>query len=248
MVGSSSLIVILGDIINDLGIAVGERLPAERKLCEMLSISRPRLRELLKQLTTQGFVETRVGSGTFLRQPPSAWKINSNIHQLSQLLKKDPNYRFDVQEARAVLEGGTAWYAALRATEQDKQRIRAAYDALLQYQEDNQFDLAAEADAQFHLAIAEASHNVVLIQLMRSVFELLYHNVVLARHKMYADDGMVAQLNIQHFQVMTAIEQGNAQQALESVQKHIHYVIDQVKEINESEARIQRAHRLTQKI
>lgn len=246
MVESNSLIVMLGNIIGDLGIAIGGRLPAERKLCEMLSISRTRLRELLKQLTAQGFVDTRVGSGTFLRQPPSVWKIDSNIHQLSQLLDDDPNYRFDVQEARAVLEGGTAWYAALRATEQDKQHIRLAHDALLEHQANNQFDLAADADANFHLAIAEASHNAVLIQLMRNVFELLHHNVVLARHKMYTDENMVAQLNVQHFQVMTAIEQGNAQQALECVQGHIHYVIDQVKEINESEARILRTNRLKQ--
>ncbi|NOL50018.1 FCD domain-containing protein [Pelistega europaea] len=244
MVESSSLIVALGNVISDLGISIGGRLPAERKLCEMLSISRTRLRELLKQLTAQGFVDTRVGSGTFLKQPPSAWKIDSYIHQLSQLLEEDPNYRFDVQEARAVLEGGTAWYAALRATEDDKKQIRIAHDALLQHQIDNNFALAADADAHFHLTIAEASHNAVLIQLMRNVFELLHHNVVLARHKMYTDETMVTQLNVQHRQVMTAIEQGNAQLALESVQKHIHYVIDQIKEIDESDARLQRTQRL----
>lgn len=247
MTDSNSLIETLGTLIERLELGLGARLPAERKLCDMLSVSRPRLREVLKQLTAQGFLETRQGSGTFVKQLPAMWKIDSNLHQLNHLLEQDPAYRFDVQEARAVLEGGTAWYASLRATEEDLLAIRQAYEKLDYYQQMGNLALAADADAHFHLAIAEASHNAVLIQLMRNVFELLHHNVVLARLKMYVDPDRVGQLNQQHIDLLQAIEQRNPQKALEIVQGHIHYVIEQVKEINESQARQQRKNRLKQR-
>ncbi len=244
MTKKTSLISALGEVIKDQGIEIGGRLPAERKLCEMLSISRTRLRELLKQLTAQGLIDTKIGSGTFLRQDPKMWKIDNHLNQIGRLLSQDPDYRFDVQEARAVLEGGTAWYAALRATDEEKAMIRAAYEQLQHYQQVEDLDRAADADANFHLAIAEASHNVVLIQLMRNVFELLHHNVVLARHKMYTDTVMANQLNQQHTELLSAIEQKDAHGALNSVQQHIHYVIDQVKQIDEAEARQERKNRL----
>lgn len=244
MTRKTSLISALGEIIKDQGIEIGGRLPAERKLCEMLSISRTRLRELLKQLTAQGWIDTKIGSGTFLKQDPQMWNIDSHLNQIGRLLTQDPDYRFDVQEARAVLEGGTAWYAALRATDEEKIMIRAAYNQLQHYQQIGDLDRAADADAHFHLAIAEASHNVVLIQLMRNVFELLHHNVVLARHKMYTDTVMASQLNEQHAELLNAIEQKDAHSALNSVQQHIHYVINQVKQIDEAEARQERKNRL----
>lgn len=234
----------LASIIENQALEVGDRLPAERKLCEMLAISRTRLRELLKQLTAQGLIETKIGSGTFLKQNPSMWRIDTNLNQLGKLLAQDPDYRFDVQEARAVLEGGTAWYAALRATDEEKANIRAAYETLQHYQQMGDLVSAADADANFHLAIAEASHNVVLIQLMRNVFELLHHNVVLARNKMYTETVMAEQLNLQHKELLNAIENKDAEYALKSVQRHIHYVIDQVKQIDESEARQERKNRL----
>ncbi|ETD66935.1 transcriptional regulator [Pelistega indica] len=244
MAVSNPLTQVLADFIESQSIQIGERLPAERKLCEILSISRTRLRELFKQLIAQDLLETRVGSGTYLKQSPTMWRIDSNLNQLSKLVSEDPNYRFDVQEARAVLEGGTAWYASLRATAEEKREIRQAYEQLLEYQQQGNLILASDADANFHLVIAEASHNAVLIQLMRNVFELLHHNVVLARHKMYSDAEMVDNLNEQHKELVEAIEKGDAQNALNIVQGHIHYVIDKVKEINESEARRERTSRL----
>lgn len=244
MITQKSLISSLASIIENQALEVGDRLPAERKLCEMLAISRTRLRELLKQLTAQGLIETKIGSGTFLKQNPSMWRIDTNLNQLGKLLAQDPDYRFDVQEARAVLEGGTAWYAALRATDEEKANIRAAYETLQHYQQVGDLVNAADADANFHLAIAEASHNVVLIQLMRNVFELLHHNVVLARNKMYTETVMAEQLNLQHKELLNAIENKDAEYALKSVQRHIHYVIDQVKQIDESEARQERKNRL----
>jgi len=100
------------------------------------------------------------------------------------------------------------------------------------------------ADAEFHLAIAEASHNLVLIQMMRSLFDLLQFNVVLGRRKVYTEARRYDQLRDQHLQVMDAIERRDPEAARAAVCGHIEFVVQQVRMIDEEEARRQRASRL----
>ncbi|MEG1991589.1 MAG: FCD domain-containing protein, partial [Christensenella sp.] len=100
------------------------------------------------------------------------------------------------------------------------------------------------ADAKFHLAIAEASHNLVLIQMMRGLFDLLQYNVVLGRRKVYTEAHRFDQLHDQHFQVMHAIERRDPEAARNAVCGHIEFVVQQVRSIDEEDARRQRASRL----
>ena len=96
-------------------------------------------------------------------QPLVALSDNLILQTLTPLLDADPLYRLDVQEARIVLEGGTAWYAAQRASKQDIEKIRFHYEQLANSQAHGDTEQAAIADANFHLAIAEASQNAVLL-------------------------------------------------------------------------------------
>jgi hypothetical protein len=91
----------------------------------------------------------------------------------SVLVKGDPEYRFDVLEIRHALDGTVAWHAAIRATPEDRDRLRESYEhtVALHGHEDPMEE--ARADASFHLAIAEASHNLVLAQVTRALFDLL---------------------------------------------------------------------------
>ncbi|ALH96358.1 transcriptional regulator LldR [Acinetobacter equi] len=223
---------------------VGDRLPAERKLCELLAVSRSSLREAIQQLISQGILVSKVGAGTYVQQVPVDWSQHQIVQPLSNLIDQDPEYRFDVQESRLILEGGTAWYAAQRATAEDIAKIRQCYERIAHYQAIGDDDEAARADAKFHLAIAEASHNVVLIQVMRSLFNLLEFNVVLGRRKVYSESHRFDQLQDQHLSVMTAIENQDPEAAKNAVCGHIEFVIRQVRSIDEEEARQQRASRL----
>ena len=184
---SDKVVQSLRSLIEKNHMQVGDRLPAERKLCEQLGVSRSSLREALQHLVSQGMLVSRVGAGTYLQELPNHWSQHHIVQPLSDLMDVDPEYRFDVQESRLILEGGTAWYAAQRATPDDIKKIRQCYDQIAHYQLLGDDDEAARADARFHLAIAEASHNVVLIQLMRSLFDLLQFNVVLGRRKVYSE-------------------------------------------------------------
>lgn len=241
---SDKVVQSLRILIQQNNMQVGDRLPAERKLCEQLGVSRSSLREAIQQLTSQGILLSKVGAGTYLQQPPVDWSQHQIVKPLSDLMDEDPEYRFDVQEARLILEGGTAWYAAQRATPDDIVNIRHCYERIAHYQAIGDDDEAARADAKFHLAIAEASHNVVLIQMMRSLFDLLQFNVVLGRRKVYSESHRFDQLQDQHFQVMAAIEHQDPEAAKKAVCGHIEFVIKQVRIIDEEEARQQRASRL----
>lgn len=241
---SDKVVQSLRNLIEKNHMQVGDRLPAERKLCEQLDVSRSSLREALQHLVSQGMLVSRVGAGTYLQELPNHWSQHHIVQPLSDLMDVDPEYRFDVQESRLILEGGTAWYAAQRATPDDIKKIRQCYDQIAHYQLLGDDDEAARADARFHLAIAEASHNVVLIQLMRSLFDLLQFNVVLGRRKVYSEAHRFDQLQDQHFKVMAAIERQDPEAARQAVCGHIEFVIQQVRKIDEDEARQQRMSRL----
>lgn len=241
----------LRQLIVEKNMQVGERLPSERKLCALLGVSRSTLREAIQYLQAQGMLKSRIGDGTYIQYitPPSSANECQNqsimpLTLINDLIDQDPSYRFDVQEARLILEGGTAFYAAERATKQDRAKIRYYYEQIAHYQSLGDGEQAAICDANFHLAIAEASHNLILIQMMRELFDLLQFNILLGRRKVYAEPVRFDQLHQQHFEVMTAIDQNNPAAARESVCHHIEFVIQQVRLIDEAEARLKRSYRL----
>lgn len=248
------------ELIDRQGLQTGDRLPAERQLCEQLSVSRTSLRAAIQQMNGLGMTESRTGSGTYVKDRQKAVNVQTMasvadslaesliVQTLTPLLDEDPLYRLDVQEARIILESGTAWYAAKRATEQDIQKIQYYYNQITDSHAHADTEQAAAADANFHLTIAEASQNAVLLQMMKNVFHLLHHNVVLARRKIYTERYGFETLHSQHFAIMDAIATHNPDTARMAVSEHIDFVIQQVAKIDASVARRERVSRLSNHI
>src|SRR5690606_10646261 len=118
-------------------------------------------------------------------------------------------------------------YAALRATELDRQRLREAFEALQACYDRDSASRAEEgaADANFHLAIAEASHNAVLLHTMRGLFDLLKRNVVTNIGGMYAlRDETRQMLMEQHRELYETIMARQAEEARQVIHRHIDYV------------------------
>ena len=90
---SDKVVQDLRTLVEKNQMQVGDRLPAERKLCEQLGVSRSSLREAIQQLTSQGMLVSKVGAGTFLQQLPTNWSQYQIVQPLSNLIDEDPAYR-----------------------------------------------------------------------------------------------------------------------------------------------------------
>ena len=219
----------------------GERLPAERALAEQFGVSRPSLREAIQKLSAKGLLVSRQGGGNYV-----ATSLGSTFSDpLLQLLESNPEAQRDLLEFRHTLEASCAFYAASRATEMDRERLRLAFERLQDcYARVDEVAEEGEADANFHLAIAEASHNAVLLHTIRGLFDLLKRNVVTNIGGMYKQRSETRDMLIsQHRELYLAIIEGRAEDAREVASRHLVYVQEVLEEVRQEVQRMARAER-----
>lgn len=221
----------------------GERLPGERALAEEFGVSRPSLREALQKLVARGVLSSRHGDGTYVSE-----RLGSTFRDpLLDLLEKNPESQRDLLEFRHTLESACAYYAAQRATAPDLLHLKAAFERLQAcHASAGPVDQAEEAaaDSHFHLAIAEASHNAVLLHTVRSLFGLLEHAMRINIGGLYPQGSAVRDaLMAQHRALYHAIAEGRADDARRLSGEHLHYVRDVLAEAREEVQRTERAHR-----
>ncbi|WP_460133916.1 GntR family transcriptional regulator [Pseudomonas sp. S1_E04] len=221
----------------------GERLPAERALAERFGVSRPSLREAIQKLAAKGLLVSRQGGGNYVAESLGSTFSDPLLH----LLENNPEVQRDLLEFRQTLEASCAYYAALRATEVDRERLTAAFEVLQDcYTRVDEVSRAEEgaADARFHLAIAEASHNAVLLHTIRGLFDLLKRNVVTNIGGMYQQRTETRDMLIsQHRDLYLAIIEGRAEQARDVSTRHLQYVQEVLEEVRQEVQRVARAQR-----
>ena len=240
---SDDIVSQLETMILEGTLRAGERLPAERVLAEQFGVSRPSLREAIQKLAARGLLVSRQGGGNYVAE-----SMGSTFSDpLLQLLENNPEVERDLLEFRHTLEASCAYYAAMRATDVDRARLKAAFDALQDcYTRVDEVSRAEEgaADASFHLAIAEASHNAVLLHTIRGLFDLLKRNVVTNIGGMYKQRSETRDMLIaQHRDLYLAIVEGRAQDAREVSSRHILYVQEVLEEVRQEVQRVARAER-----
>jgi len=206
-------------------------------------VSRPSLREAIHKLAAKGLLVSRHGGGNFVAESLGSTFSDPLLH----LLENNDDAQRDLLEFRHTLEGSCAYYAALRATEVDRQRLTEAFEALQAcYAQEGKVTRAEEgaADAQFHLAIAEASHNAVLLHTIRGLFDLLRRNVVTNIGGMYAlRDETRDMLMSQHRELYETIMARRADEARDVIHRHINYVQEVLAEGQQEARRLARAQR-----
>lgn len=240
---SDDIVAQLETMILDGALQAGARLPAERKLAEQFGVSRPSLREAIQKMVAKGLLVSRQGGGNYVSQ-----EVGTTFSDpLLALLVEKHDAQKDLLEFRHTIEGACAYYAALRATPADHERLDAAFAQLEACYANTDNDCRAEeglADAHFHLAIAEASHNVVLLHTIRGLFDLLRGNVVTNIGGMYNQRSETRTMLIeQHRALHQAIKTGQAEQARQLSNQHIEYVCEVLAEVDEEQLRVQRSER-----
>lgn len=209
-------------LILDGRLRVGDRLPPERELSEMLGVSRAAIREALRVLEAQGALRPRVGtgpdSGNVIAVMPGA-----GLTQFLRLHIALAHFSLDdVVEARAVLERSSARLAAERADAEDLARMRERLDRM------DEVGLPREAfndcDTDFHVAIAEAAGNRLVADLTVSVRNAVRQTLLTVFHRVGDWEAVAARLRAEHRAIYDAVAAGEAEAAGEAVEAHIRSV------------------------
>lgn len=200
----------------------GEALLPERQLVKKLGVSRASLRAALSALEAVGLIYSRQGGGHYICDVAK----NSFADPLLSLVNKNKDFKFQVIELRQSLEGTAAFYAAQRATDQDKKTILSRLETLRLIAGKSNPKQEAQADLELHLAIADAAHNTPLSLLIRNVYallvELIEEHLDLTQHNKKVN----VQLQIQHTELVEAILAGDDIAARKLAYDHLSYVRD----------------------
>lgn len=198
----------------------GERLPSERELSERLGVSRPSLREAVAELQTAGLLVTRAGAGIFVADVLNA----AFSPALIRLFASHEQAVFDYLSFRRDMEGLAAERAARLGSDTDLKVIDTLYARMqAAHQKRNPADEAA-LDAEFHMAIVEASHNVIMLHMMRAMFGLLREGVFYNRSVMFRQRTTREALLDQHRAINAALQARNPAAAKAAIEAHLSFV------------------------
>lgn len=198
----------------------GERLPSERELSERLGVSRPSLREALSDLQAAGLLSSRAGAGVFV-----ADVLGSAFSPaLIELFSKHDEAVFDTIAFRRDMEGLAAERAAQVGSGTDLKVIGAIFAKMETAHGRRDPDQEAALDADFHLSIVEASHNVITLHMMRSMYDLLRGGVFYNRQMMFRQRTTRQELLDQHRAINDALQNRDSPGARAAVEAHLDFV------------------------
>jgi len=193
----------------------GDKLPPERELVEMFGVSRPSVREALNILTSSGLVMSYQGGGTIVRSLVET----STGNPLSELIKGEQARALDVIEVRKCMEAWTSYYAAQRALPEDLRKLEQIVGEMERNLEG--MKLSQDLDANFHITIAQATHNVVWLHLMQSIFDAMKEFQRSVWRAIYLTKEDHRTLFRHHKEVFEAIRDGNPERARDAMLAHL---------------------------
>ncbi|MGU3574574.1 FCD domain-containing protein [Brucellaceae bacterium C25G] len=198
----------------------GDRLPSEREMALQFDVSRPILRDALKHLELSGLVTTRHGDGTCI-----ANVIGQVFSEpVVRLFPAHHKAAADYLEYRREIESITAQYAAERATNADKALLTRLMQEMEKAHTEKDYVLEAKLDVEFHNAVGECAHNIVLLHTLRSCYQLLNDGVFYNRSIVYDSAESSSRLLDQHKAIYLAIIAGDKEAAAKAAASHISFL------------------------
>ena len=193
----------------------GDQLPAERELAEQFGVSRTAVREAVKALREKGLVEAYPGKGTFITSGSSN-PMRQSLDRMMRSAQVDATS--SLVEVREILEPEIAALAAVRATEENLNSLRQAVAVMDAAKRDP--DAYIEADLDFHLELAEAAANPLILSLIDSIVGVLREQ----RMRIFEVDGGPDRGQCHHKKILEAVEHQDAPGAREARRAHLRQV------------------------
>ncbi len=210
--------------------SVGERLPAERDLAEILQVSRSSVREALIALELSGYVEVRVGSGVYVTAPRESTGnagANSPDGDITPAIARIANDvgPFELLEARLLIEPECAAYAAQKGTEEQLARIRETQEAM------SAAGAPGSYDREFHASIAAACGNSALEAVVMHIWDLSEASPVYQRlDKHFVDSKVWDMALLEHDRISDAILDRDPIRARHAMYAHLTAIMARLRE------------------
>ncbi|MBE1555966.1 FadR/GntR family transcriptional regulator [Sporosarcina limicola] len=178
----------------------GDKLDSVEQLAKNFDVSRSAVREALSGLRAMGLLEMKHGEGTYITH----FDASNFLLPVAAALVMERDDVKELSQVRKILEVGAAGLAAISHSEEDllpmEQALQAMRDA------NGEGELGEKADLEFHLAIANATHNQMLINLMGSVSDIMVEAMREARKLIFHSEKGHANLLKEHQLIFDAIK------------------------------------------
>ena len=221
---STKIVEQIKSLIKEGDLKPGDALPPERELVKLFNVSRASLREALNSLTGMGFLEMSQKQRTVVKSLASG-RMTEPLHLL---IKDDIQTVFELIEVRKAIETWNAYHAAKRARDDDIARLEKSLESMRNGLNDGISIINDDAD--FHLAIAEATHNKIQTHLMFSIYDLLKESL-----GGYYESIDMEEVFVQHSKVVEAIKKRDPDLASRRMLEHLDYVASRVKEFSSND-------------
>jgi GntR family transcriptional regulator, transcriptional repressor for pyruvate dehydrogenase complex len=193
----------------------GDQLPPERELAQQFGVSRTAVREAVKALREKGLVEAYPGRGTFITDGTS-YSMRQSLDRMLRVGQAEGSGF--LAEVREILEPEIAGMAATRADTEDLASMREQIRIMDEARKDP--DAFIEADLDFHLTLAEAAANPIILSLIDSIVGLLREQ----RMGIFQVEGGPERGQYHHKKIMEAIEHKDSGGAREAMKAHLRQV------------------------
>jgi GntR family transcriptional regulator, transcriptional repressor for pyruvate dehydrogenase complex len=208
----------LRDRIMERTWAPGTKIPSENALAAALGVSRVPIREALHMLASLGILETRHGGGTYVR----AYSGEVFLNPLLPMLTLDAPDILHVLEYRRIVEKGIVSLVVKRAGNQAIAELEDAYRAMVKHRNDAR--AFAQADLSFHLVLAKATGNPVVMKVNAVITDILKGTMYGIVDSLGTRDGLYY-----HRRILDAIKARDGAGAESLMEEHVQRTIRRVK-------------------
>ena len=204
------------DMIADGSLKKGDKLPSERELVENLKVSRSSIREALRSMENIGLIECRQGIGNFIGTNME----NSLYEPLSIMFLLQDNTSQEIFELRLAIEVETAELAAKKINLEELKELKLLVNKMKQTDDQN---LSISLDKEFHYKVAQAAHNVLMLNMMNAVSSLVDAYRKDALVKIVAVKDNIKVLALQHEKIYKALSENNSEESVKAMKAHINF-------------------------